>query len=197
MGNKETCGKCPTFIETINDGGICGDCQCRSYFKKDTPICAPRLREIKATERAEKAEAKAKELEGELEEEKSFAKQTGADNDSLRQIVQERNAKIKELERSTYCLYCGEYFPLDEGDIKDVVHLHILTCDKHPMRVVEADRKQLQSQNARLEDDLTHARLSLRDRNKKVASCLDCPLESVCEVDPTNGPCAAMLKGKS
>ena len=53
-----TCGECPTFKETVEEGGVCTDCRSGLYRKKDHPACATRLRElgmIKVLEEAEEA----------------------------------------------------------------------------------------------------------------------------------------------
>jgi len=42
----KTCGDCPTFLETIEDGGVCGDCRSGLYRKKTHPSCSTRNREI-------------------------------------------------------------------------------------------------------------------------------------------------------
>ena len=47
-------------------------------------------------------------------------------------------ARIDELETSTYCAYCGEKYPLDDK-AASAVSEHIVTCDKHPMRKLEEE----------------------------------------------------------
>ncbi len=44
----------------------------------------------------------------------------------------------------TYCAYCGAEYPLDD-DAATLVSEHIKTCEKHPMRAVEARAAELQA----------------------------------------------------
>lgn len=51
-------------------------------------------------------------------------------------------AELKQLKTSTYCAYCGHTEPID-GDGERIAE-HIRTCEKHPMRAVEARVKELE-----------------------------------------------------
>lgn len=48
--------------------------------------------------------------------------------------------RIKDNE--TYCAYCGQRYPLDDKAAALVTE-HIYTCEKHPMRIPEAQRDEL------------------------------------------------------
>jgi hypothetical protein len=52
----------------------------------------------------------------------------------------------------TYCAYCGVRFPLDD-DAAHLVSEHIRICEKHPMRLAEAEIKCLQQRIAELEQE--------------------------------------------
>lgn len=51
-------------------------------------------------------------------------------------------AELKQLKTGTYCAYCGHTEPID-GDGERIAE-HIRTCEKHPMRAVEARVKELE-----------------------------------------------------
>lgn len=58
---------------------------------------------------------------------------------------------------STYCAFCGEYFPADEDmqrEKTDAIQAHIHTCPKHPMREVEAERDRLITTLHKCQDEL-------------------------------------------
>ena len=44
----------------------------------------------------------------------------------------------------TYCAYCGAEYPLDDA-AATLVSEHIKTCEKHPMRAVEAELRKWQT----------------------------------------------------
>jgi hypothetical protein len=46
----------------------------------------------------------------------------------------------QDLFGSTYCVSCGAKFEEDKPDTKGRVIAHVMTCSKHPMRVIEAQR---------------------------------------------------------
>jgi hypothetical protein len=46
----------------------------------------------------------------------------------------------QDLLGSTYCVSCGAKFEEDKPDTKGRVIAHVMTCPKHPMRVIEAQR---------------------------------------------------------
>jgi hypothetical protein len=90
-------------------------------------------------------------------------------------LRRERDAALVEVERlkgelelmrgTTYCAYCSERFELDSPDMTERVTAHILTCPKHPMRAVEAERDALQAElreaikhGAWLQGELTEAK---------------------------------------
>ncbi len=52
--------------------------------------------------------------------------------------IREQELEIDRLKSMTYCAYCGIEFPLDD-DAANQVSEHIRTCDKHPLREVEAE----------------------------------------------------------
>ena len=51
--------------------------------------------------------------------------------------------RLKTQMDFTYCAYCGHKCPCD-GDGSDVAE-HIRTCEKHPMRAVEAELARLRA----------------------------------------------------
>ncbi len=59
-------------------------------------------------------------------------------------------AELKQLKSGTYCAYCGHTEPID-GDGERIAE-HIRTCEKHPMRAVEARVKELEAEIANLRD---------------------------------------------
>ena len=83
-----------------------------------------------------KAVAEAQRLRAELGEESGW-----------RLAAEEAQRKLAEAERRlaegtafTYCAYCGAKFAADGEHATDDVSQHICTCQKHPMRQVEAQR---------------------------------------------------------
>ena len=66
---------------------------------------------------------------------------------AIEKVEQERDAVRVKLERAigdkdTYCAYCGASFPLDDPISPRKVAAHIATCEKHPMRKLEAALKE-------------------------------------------------------
>ncbi len=52
--------------------------------------------------------------------------------------IAELQAEIDRLKSMTYCACCGKEFPLDDEAAIQFSE-HILTCDKHPLRELEAE----------------------------------------------------------
>jgi len=50
----------------------------------------------------------------------------------------------------TYCAYCGAEYPLDDNAAAQVSE-HIKTCEKHPMRAVEARAEKAEARAERLQ----------------------------------------------
>jgi len=61
--------------------------------------------------------------------------------------VREENKAMRE---TTYCVYCGERFPLD-GSQENAVDKHVLTCPEHPMRAAERERDEATARADRAE----------------------------------------------
>ena len=72
----------------------------------------------------------------------------------------DRAEKAEEAMDFTYCAYCGEQFPLDDGGATNVGK-HIAICPKHPMRDVEAERDALKVELQRL---IKAANVYMRDQ---------------------------------
>lgn len=49
-------------------------------------------------------------------------------------------AEMRRKYKFTYCAYCGQEFEIDAPNCAGAVGQHIRTCEKHPMRRVEAER---------------------------------------------------------
>lgn len=60
-------------------------------------------------------------------------------SDEFQQEIINYQKRIAELETTTYCAYCGARFTLDDKAAAQVTE-HIYTCEKHPMRQLEAER---------------------------------------------------------
>ena len=54
----------------------------------------------------------------------------------VKTVVAEAVADVQKGSSVTYCAYCGETFGEDAAD---AVSAHIQTCERHPMRQLEAD----------------------------------------------------------
>jgi hypothetical protein len=58
----------------------------------------------------------------------------------LEDQLADANAARQDMYGSTYCVACGAKFEEDKPDTKGRVIAHVMTCAKHPMRAVEAQR---------------------------------------------------------
>ena len=96
-------------------------------------------------------------------------------NDAMRNEWRERaeraEAECKRLQSYTYCAYCGEGHALD-GDAATVTQ-HIATCEKHPMRKVEAERDEWQERCLRAEAECKRLTAIVADRNEAIAVLQD------------------------
>jgi hypothetical protein len=63
--------------------------------------------------------------------------------EELRAERNEYKAEIERLRNHTYCAYCGEEFAIDIDTA--AVSEHIATCQKHPMRGLEAEIERLKT----------------------------------------------------
>ena len=79
--------------------------------------------------------------EGAVFDPKDLARSMEGTAAALRRAIA-AEAELKQLKTSTYCAYCGHTEPID-GDGERIAE-HIRTCEKHPMRAVEARVKELE-----------------------------------------------------
>lgn len=87
--------------------------------------------------------------------------------DALEEMTMLRH--IAALEATTYCLYCGEAFSIEDKEAAaDAVDTHVKTvCTKHPMRMVEARNNELEDmlESTERERDTAQATVTqLRER---------------------------------
>jgi chromosome segregation ATPase len=85
---------------------------------------------------------------------------------ALQKKCADEQVKLKELENTTYCAYCGERFALDDKAATFVTK-HIHTCPDHPMRAIEAELDALQSEKESLEDAIAIYKNSIKDCKQK------------------------------
>jgi hypothetical protein len=88
---------------------------------------------------------------------KTMIADSNEEKDALRSRIAEledqlavANAARQDMYGSTYCVACGAKFEEDKPDTKGRVIAHVMTCAKHPMRAVEAQRDAALAEMARL-----------------------------------------------
>jgi hypothetical protein len=70
---------------------------------------------------------------------------------TLQELQDERDALRAEVERlksKTWCAYCGQEYELDD-ECASKIGEHIRTCEKHPLRMCEAENEKARSRDAR------------------------------------------------
>jgi hypothetical protein len=85
-------------------------------------------------------------------------------NTQIETLTKERNEArewVQKLQRTTQtltCVYCGQMYPPNTPTHgSEVLTEHIKVCEKHPMRKIEEENKELRKRVAELEKDLDSA----------------------------------------
>lgn len=89
--------------------------------------------------------------------------------------AEKAEAELAEMRRKygfTYCAYCGKTYEIDAPESTNEISKHIASCEKHPMRYVEAElERTISTSNARFKE--VYSELSkTREELERVASVL-------------------------